>query len=163
MRFKDICRPPGKDKQPHYKAPINLADPEYLEACAQHHEEERNRLRQLANNFKGQNLRSRIQDAPPLLPLSERIQAPAYVPPPSLPNKMCFRCTKIINREEEMGKAVRAVAGRIEKIEEKLEEKEKETEKDLVVNIRKLIDNFKEFREDFRWKTVRMRIQLIPS
>lgn len=129
---------------------VNNIDPDYIAQCAQEFEEHLDRMRQISYLMDESRLLDRISDQQPITsgPLIDRITSHTYDIPKSVPKEVHFRKTKIINREKEYKVLILATGERLALIQNISDSKE--LGNDLKSDFGDLMNNFDQFKEEFK-------------
>lgn len=131
-------------------AVVNNIDPDYIAQCAQEFEEHLDRMRQISYLMDESRLLDRISEQRPTSTgsLIDRIAPPTYDLPKPVPKDVRFRKAKIINREKEYKVLILATGERLALIQNICDGKD--LGDDLRSDIGELMDNFDQFKEDFK-------------
>lgn len=133
------------------KPAVNHIDPDFIAEKLAELSFDIDRQRLLATLLSERRLLDRISDAPPPIPLIERIEPKRFTFNQDIPDGLRFRRSKIILREQELGKVINATSKRLGTLQGKADARGVKDELDE--GWLTLMANFKTFKMSFESKT----------
>lgn len=148
--MKDAGKYPRNKKPATLKPAVNHYDPDFIAEKLAEFSIDVNRQRLHAFLLHERRLLDRISDAPPPIPLLERIEPKQFTFNKDIPESLRFRRSKIMLREQELGKVINATSNRLGTLQGKADVrgvKDEHNEAWLT-----LMANFKVFKMTFKSK-----------